>query len=223
MSPPARAGRRCRARSSPSHGHASARTPHAARDLVRLGRHGQRARPDEVAVDRVLLDRALDAVEVLAAHRRHEVHLPWPAGESVAEAVRQARLAEATVAPAGGVPARRGLQQQDVAFGVPLLGEQGGPEPEVPTAHDDQVGGVRSRKSREDCRTIGALQPVDGVRRLGQRRLGSGRHLRQDDVGDLRGCRPGPGREPAGTSPCRRRSPVAVCRAVLHPRRTSGT
>ena len=56
----------------------------------------------------------------------------------------QAGLAEPAVAAARRVPAGLALEQQHVALGVALLGEQRGPQPEVAAAHDDEVGGVRA-------------------------------------------------------------------------------
>ncbi|MCW2760039.1 MAG: hypothetical protein JWR85_240 [Marmoricola sp.] len=128
--------------------------------LIGLGRHGQRSGPDEVAVDRVLLDGALDAVEVLATHARQHVELVGPARQAVAETVGQARLAEASVATAGRVAARRALDEEHVARRIPLLGQQRGPQAEVATTDDDEVGRVRSGQSGQDRWVSRVVEPV---------------------------------------------------------------
>ena len=58
----------------------------------------------------------------------------------LAATVRQARLAEAAVAPGRRPADRLGLEQHDPPIGVPLLGEDGGPEAAVAAADDGEVG-----------------------------------------------------------------------------------
>ena len=86
-------------------------------------------RPPPVAVDAVASDGTLDLVQVLEAEPIQRLQLIREVTEAVVDAVRQRGHAEAAVAT-GGLPAdAAALEERDVAIGVVLLGQQGGPHP----------------------------------------------------------------------------------------------
>ena len=114
-------------------------------DLVRAGRHGELPAPRPSAVDAVAPQRLLDLVEVAHPELVHHVVLVGPPLPAVGLAVRQARLAEATVAPGRVLGEPVGLDEQHPPARLPLDRTQGRPESREPATHDQQVGvdGVR--------------------------------------------------------------------------------
>src|SRR4051812_41576808 len=96
-----------------------------------LGGHRDRSRPFEVAVDAVTLQRLLDGVEVLPAESGERLDLVRPALGAVGMAVRDRRGTKAAVASAGRPPDPVPLEQDHLAGGVALLGQDRRPKTRV--------------------------------------------------------------------------------------------
>ncbi len=128
--------------------------------LVRRGGDVDLAGALEGAVEGVPGDGLLDRVEVAGAQLLQDGDLVRPAGESVGESVGEGGGAEAAVA-AGGGPARlTALDEDDVAAGVALLGQERGPQSAVAAADDEEVAGLGRGEGRLGARPAGVVQPV---------------------------------------------------------------
>jgi hypothetical protein len=122
-------------------------------------------------------DRDSDRLQVLGAEPVEGGQLLGPAGDSVTEAVGQACSGEATVAATGLVAAVPGLDQDDVAPGVALLGQERRPEPGVAATDDEQVGQLTSCQRGQRLGPVGDVEPEHLGPGTGQRRM-TVRHLR---------------------------------------------
>ena len=117
-------------------------------DLMWFGRHRQHAGALPFGVEPERLDVGLHAVEVLPAHRLERVNLVGPARLSVLQAVCQAGVDEAAVAPRRGPADPVGLDEHDAAIRISLGGMQCGPQPRVTPADHQQVADDRSGSLR---------------------------------------------------------------------------
>jgi hypothetical protein len=117
-------------------------------DLMWFGRHRQHAGALPFGVEPERLDIGLHAVEVLPAHRLERVNLVGPARLSILQAVCQAGVDEAAVAPRRGPTDPVGLDQDDTAIRISLGGMQCGPQPRVAPADHQQVADDRSGSLR---------------------------------------------------------------------------
>jgi hypothetical protein len=136
--------------------------------LVRLGGDVDLAGALEVAVEGVAGDGRLDAVEVAGAQLLQLVDLVGPAGQAVGQAVGERGGAEAAVAARGGPARLAALDQDDLAPGVALLGEERGPQSAVAAADDEQVAGLGGGEGGLGAGLAGVVQPVRD--RLGVRK-----------------------------------------------------
>ena len=158
-------------------------------DLVRLGGHDQRTGPAEVAVDLVRCDGLLDLVQVGPAQRAQLVQLIGEMPLAVALAVGQRGRAEPAVAAAGGPADPGSLGQHDVPVRVALPGQQRGPQPGEPAAHDGQVSGSGPPQPRPRARPGRVVQPERRRRRVSQRGVDAARggsqgrqHVAEHDI-----------------------------------------
>jgi hypothetical protein len=104
-------------------------------------------------------DGLADLAEVLLAELLKQRHLVGEPFEAVADAVREAGRAEPAIA-AGSRPADGPrLKQNHVKVGVPLAGEQCGPQAGKPAPDDRQVRGHPVREGRPRLRRVGLVQP----------------------------------------------------------------
>ena len=152
-------------------------------DLVRLGGDRQGAAAGEVAGDAVSRDGPLDLVQVGPAEALQHVQLGREVACAVALAVGQAGRAEPAVAPAGRPPDPLALQEHDVPVGVPVAGQQRGPQAGEPAAHDDQVRGRVRGEPRPRLGPVRVIEPEDF-------RLGVGQGREHPDAGSVLHCRP---------------------------------
>ena len=113
-------------------------------DLMWFGGHRQHAGALPFGVEPERFDVGLHAVEVLPAHRLEGVNLVGPACLSILQAVCQAGVDEAAVAPRRGPADPIGLDEHDAAIRISLSGMQCGPQPGVTAADHQQVAGDRS-------------------------------------------------------------------------------
>ena len=127
--------------------------------MIRVG-HVDDAIALVLAVHVVALDRCLDLVEVVQPEFLEDVDLVGVAVHAVADAVRDRRLHEATVASAGGAADLALVDEHDVTRRVALLGDHGGPQPGVAAADDAQVAVFVTHQRRVRLRDLGALEPV---------------------------------------------------------------
>ena len=139
------------------------------RDLVRLGGHRQRAGELPRAVDPVPPDRGLDLREVLLPEPLEGVDLVGEPLLAVVATVGQRRRAEPAVATGRRPSDALRLDQHHVAAGVTLLGEEGGPEPGVPTADHHQVRRDVGGQRRPGVGARGRVEPGRRRCRVGQR------------------------------------------------------
>ncbi len=128
-------------------------------DLVGLVGDGQRARLLEVAVDRLVAGERHQAAQVVEALPLEDLELIGEVPDPVGQAVRQRRLAEPAVPPAGAE--RDGLRLED---GHPQAGcrvgqRQRRPQAREPGADHDDVGGRVAEQRRIGGRDL-AAQPV---------------------------------------------------------------
>lgn len=131
-------------------------------DLVGLGGDVDLAGALEGAVDVIAGDGLPDGVEVADAELFEGGQFVRPAGQAVAEAVGEGGGAEAAVAP-GGRPADLGaFDEDDVALGVALLGDQCGPQPRVAAADDEQIAGLVADEGGPGGRAVLVGQPEGG-------------------------------------------------------------
>ena len=149
------------------------------RELVRAGRDVELAGLLPLRVDAVPAERLGDRGEVLLAEPLELGDLAGEAGGAVRDPVRERAGDEAAVAPArpGGDPVA--LEQDDLATGVGLAGEERGPEPGEAAADDDEVGFRIPGERRPRGRARGVVEPEDRRCGVPERLLGSGhgRHL----------------------------------------------
>ena len=128
-------------------------------ELPGLRRQGQFPGGLEVAVDAVLRDGLANLAQVLRAEPLEQRHLIGEPVEAVADAVREARGAEAAVAPGGGPSDGLRLKEHDVEAGVPFAGKQRGPQAGKAAADDRQVSGYRTRQGRGRLGRAGLVEP----------------------------------------------------------------
>ena len=123
------------------------------------GRHVDHAVPFEAALDAVPVDGCFDLVQVLQPEFFEHLEFVGVSRHAVADAVRQRRLHESAVAPAGRAADFAHVDQHDVAGGIALLGDEGGPQPGVPAADDAEICVLVSHERRVRLRAVGALEP----------------------------------------------------------------
>ena len=101
----------------------------------------ERAGALEVTIEAQRFDGRLNLIEVLQAEAIELLVLLRPTAEPVLFTVGEARFTETTVA-AGCCPAEfAGFKQHDAGIGVALFGEHCGPQSEVTTTDNREVGG----------------------------------------------------------------------------------
>jgi hypothetical protein len=107
--------------------------------LMRLHRDAEQTGALELARQSERTDVGLERVEVGPAEPLQLRVLSGPAAAAVLLAVREARLAETTVAPRGGPTDGLSVEQHDAGGRIAPLGEHGGPQAAVSAAHHRQV------------------------------------------------------------------------------------
>ena len=117
------------------------------------------SRATKIAVDAVQSDERLDVFEVLLSHGQQRGQFSRPAGQTVSEAVRQARSDEASIATGAAVADAGALDQHDVSIGVDVVGEERGPQSGEPAANHDEVGTDVSFEARLGFGTLGSVEP----------------------------------------------------------------
>ena len=137
-------------------------------DLVLARRHGELPAPRPSAVDAMAPQRLLDLVEVAHPELVHHVVLVGPPLPAVGLAVRQARLAEAAVAPGRVLRDPVRLDEQDPSARLPLDRTQRRPESREPATHDEQVGVPVPVERRPRRRPRGVVQPQRPQHGFGQ-------------------------------------------------------
>ena len=94
----------------------------------------------EIAVDAVEFDEGFDVLQVSLPELQQGGQFAWPASQSVAETVGDARSNETSVAPGAAVADAGAFDEDDVSVGVDVMGQQRGPQASEASAHDHQVG-----------------------------------------------------------------------------------
>ena len=112
---------------------------------------------------------ARHAVDVLAAETLERRHLAGPAGEAVADPVRQRRRAEPAVASGRSAGDAVGLEQHDARTGPLLQGLQRRPQPGQAAADDEQVGVDALAQRRARGGGVGRREPVRSRLGVGER------------------------------------------------------
>ena len=117
------------------------------------------SRATKIAVDAVQSDERLDVFKVLLSHRQQRGQFTRPAGQTVSEAVREARSDESAIATGAAVTNAGALDQHDVSIGVDVVGEERGPQSGEPAANHDEVRTDVSLEARLEFRTLGSVEP----------------------------------------------------------------
>ena len=142
-------------------------------ELPRLDGDGQLAGAPEAAVDPVPRRRSPRSRRgsprpSAAAPASPPASAPCP----FAEPVREARRAEAAVAPGRRPAEPRALEQDDATPGVCLGGQQRRPQPGQAAADDGEVDREVAGERRPGLRPVRCVQPERDVPGVGQRRPG---------------------------------------------------
>ncbi len=143
-------------------------------ELVRLGRHRERAHALPIGVDAPLGDVGAHRIEVRHAQVVELIDLVGPAAESVVASVGEARFAEAAVATGCRPPDRPRLDEGDAGVGVASPREQRRPQAGVAAAHDDQVGVVVAAQGGPAGLVGEVVEPEDALARAGEAALDDG-------------------------------------------------
>ena len=130
-------------------------------DLVRLVRDRKLAGALKVDLETVFGNERLDRIEVLVAEATQRIDLFGPARLCVRLAVRNARLAETTVATRSSPADVLRLEQHDATLGVLGLQLDGGPETRVAAADHHVVGLPRTgQRLVARCALLNVFDPV---------------------------------------------------------------